>query len=96
MIAFSNADNGTPEHTHPKQKPVDLCEYLIKSYTDAGDIVLDNAMGSGSTGVAALNLGRRFIGIEMNQTYFDIALNRLTEGRAAPCSIESAPVAAGK
>lgn len=95
VIEFSN--NANKGHRfHPTEKPVDLLEYLIKTYTDEGNTVLDNAMGSGSTGVAARHLGRRFIGIEMNQTYFDIALNRLTEGRAAPCSIESAPVAAGK
>lgn len=63
---------------HPTQKPVAMCEYLINTYTNAGDIVLDNCMGSGSTGVAALNLGRKFIGIELEQKYFDIAKSRMT------------------
>lgn len=79
VIAFSNAYNGTPEHTHPTQKPVDLCEYLIKTYTDAGDIVLDNAMGSGSIWVAARHIGRRFIGIEKDKSYYEIAAKRIKE-----------------
>lgn len=62
---------------HPTQKPVDLLEYLIKTYTDEGDVVLDNCMGSGSTGVACLNLNRDFIGIEKEEKYFNIAKSRL-------------------
>jgi site-specific DNA-methyltransferase (adenine-specific) len=62
---------------HPTQKPVPLLEYLIKTYTNEGDIVLDNCMGSGSCGVAAVNTGRRFIGIELDQKYFDIAQRRI-------------------
>lgn len=62
---------------HPTQKPVALCEYLIKTYTDEGDTVLDCCMGSGTTGVACRNLNREFIGIEKEQKYFDIALQRL-------------------
>lgn len=62
---------------HPTQKPVPLCEYLIKTYTNDGDVVLDNCMGSGSTGVAALNLGRKFIGIELNEDYYNMALSRM-------------------
>lgn len=61
---------------HPTQKPVDLLEYLIKTYTNPGETVLDNCMGSGSTGIAALNTGRRFIGIEQDEKYFDIACER--------------------
>ena len=64
---------------HPTQKPVALCEYLIKTYTNPGDLVLDNCMGSGTTGLACLNTGRDFIGIEKDPTYFTIAQNRLTE-----------------
>lgn len=64
---------------HPTQKPVALLEYLIKTYTNENDIVLDFAMGSGSTGVACINTNRRFIGIELNKTYFDIACNRIAE-----------------
>jgi len=62
---------------HPTQKPVALMEYLIKTYTDEGETVLDFAMGSGTTGVACANLGRDFIGIEMDLDYFNIALTRL-------------------
>ena len=61
----------------PTQKPVDLCEWLIKTYTNEGELVLDNCMGSGSTGVACLNTNRRFIGIELDKKYFDIANRRL-------------------
>lgn len=64
---------------HPTQKPVALLEELIKTFSNEGDTVLDNCMGSGSTGVACLNTKRNFIGIELNKTYFDIAQNRLNE-----------------
>ena len=62
---------------HPTQKPVDLLEYLIKTYTNEGNLVLDFTMGSGSTGVACLNTNRRFIGIELDEKYFNIAKDRL-------------------
>ena len=62
---------------HPTQKPVPLCEYLIKTYTNEGDTVLDNCMGSGTTGVACKNLNRKFIGIELDNTYYEIAKNRI-------------------
>lgn len=62
---------------HPTQKPVELLEYLIRSFTMDGDTVLDPAMGSGSTGVACKNLNRRFVGIEMDDKYFEIAKNRI-------------------
>ena len=62
---------------HPTQKPVDLLEYLIKTYTNEGDLVLDFTMGSGSTGVACMNLNRRFIGIELDEKYFKIAQERM-------------------
>ena len=61
----------------PTQKPVDLCEYLIKTYTNEGDLVLDNCMGSGSTGIACKNLNRRFIGIELNSETFNLAKDRI-------------------
>src|SRR5574344_302984 len=64
---------------HPTQKPVDLLEYLIKTYTNEGDLVLDNCMGSGSTGVACVNTKRNFIGIEKDDTYFNIAKERIEE-----------------
>ena len=62
---------------HPTQKPVDLLEYLIKTYTNEGEIVLDFTMGSGSTGVACLNTNRKFIGIELDEKYFEIAKERI-------------------
>ena len=62
---------------HPTEKPVELLEYLIKTYSNENDVILDNCMGSGSTGVAALNTNRRFIGIELDEKYFDIAKDRL-------------------
>ena len=64
---------------HPTQKPVFLLEWLIKTYTNEGETVLDNCMGSGSTGVACLNTNRKFIGIEKDDKYFDIACNRINE-----------------
>lgn len=64
---------------HPTQKPVALMEYLIKTYTNEGDTVLDNTMGSGTTGVACVNTGRKFIGIERDENYFGIARNRIEE-----------------
>ena len=64
---------------HPTQKPVALMEYLIKTYTNEGDTVLDFTMGSGTTGVACVNLGREFIGIELDPGYFEIAENRIKD-----------------
>jgi len=63
---------------HPTQKPVALCEYLIKTYTNEGETVLDNCMGSGSTGVACVNTKRSFIGIELDKHYFKVADKRIT------------------
>ena len=68
---------------HPTQKPVALLEYLVKTYTNEGDVVLDNCMGSGSTGVACMNTGRNFIGIELDAGYYAIAEKRITEARSA-------------
>ena len=67
---------------HPTQKPVALLVYLIKTYTNKGDVVLDNCMGSGSTGVACVNTGRNFIGIELDEGYFNIAKKRIEEAYA--------------
>ena len=66
-----------PKPQHPTQKPVALLEYLVKTYTNPGDTVLDNCMGSGSTGVACVNTGRKFIGMELDGIYFDIAKERI-------------------
>lgn len=62
---------------HPTQKPVELLEYLIKTYTNEGETVLDFTMGSGSTGVACVNTNRNFIGIELDKNYFEIAKDRI-------------------
>lgn len=64
---------------HPTQKPVELLEYLIKTYTNENETVLDNCMGSGSTGVACVNTNRSFIGYELNEKYFEIAEKRINE-----------------
>ena len=78
ILTFSNA-NRTNRH-HPTQKPVALLEYLIKTYTLENETVLDFTMGSGSTGVAAKNLNRNFIGIEKDDKYFEIAKTRILNG----------------
>ena len=64
---------------HPTQKPVALMEYLIKTYSNEGEVVLDNTMGSGTTGIAAINTNRKFIGIEKDPEYFQLAENRIQE-----------------
>jgi site-specific DNA-methyltransferase (adenine-specific) len=77
VIEISNASK--KGLVHPTQKPVALMEYLIKTYTNPGEIVLDNTMGSGTTGVACMNIGRRFVGIERDPDYFKIAESRIHE-----------------
>lgn len=72
---------------HPTQKPVPLLEYLIKTYTNEGDLVLDNCMGSGSTGVACVNLNRNFIGMELKEEYFEIAKERIRKAQTEPKQI---------
>lgn len=74
VIKVSNVNT---KSLHPTQKPVALMEYLIKTYTNEGEIVLDNCMGSGTTGIACINTDRRFIGIEKDDKYFDIAKDRI-------------------
>ena len=73
IIKFNSVSN----NLHPTQKPVELLEYLIKTYTNEGTTILDNCMGSGSTGVACKNLNRNFIGIELDEHYFNIAKERI-------------------
>lgn len=75
IIEFSNASH--VGKVHPTQKPVALMEYLIRTYTNEGETVLDNCMGSGTTGVACKNTGRNFIGIERDPEYFRIAQERI-------------------
>jgi len=65
------------DKNHPTQKPVPLCEYLIETYTNEGEWVLDNTMGSGTTGIACVNTGRKFIGIEQDDKYFQLASDRI-------------------
>ena len=77
ILTFSTGSR--VDHHHPTQKPVALMEYLIKTYTNEGDTVLDNCMGSGTTGVACKNLSRKFIGIEQDANYFEIASKRIYE-----------------
>ena len=64
---------------HPTQKPVALIEYLVKTYTNEGEVVLDNTMGGGTTGVACVNTNRSFIGMELDDKYFEIAKARINE-----------------
>ena len=76
MLTFSKS-NMVENNFHPTQKPIALLEYLINTYTNEGDTVLDFTMGSGSTGVACINTGRNFIGIELDEQYFNIAKQRI-------------------
>lgn len=78
VIKF-NRDSMYDEKFHPTQKPISLCEYLVRTYTNENETVLDFTMGSGSTGVAALKCNRKFIGIERDEKYFNIAKKRLEE-----------------
>ena len=76
LLQFKCVHNSSGK-VHPTQKPVDLLEYLIKTYTNEGETVLDFTAGSFSTGVASLNTNRKFLGIEMEEKYFDIGVNRM-------------------
>lgn len=78
----------SPTHVlHPTQKPVALMEYLIRTYTNEGDTVLDNTMGSGTTGVACRNTGRKFIGIERDPEYFRIASERIAGAKSVDAAV---------
>ena len=77
ILDFSNAKRGI----HPTQKPVALMEYLIRTYTNEGQTVLDNCMGSGTTGVACANTGRHFVGIERDSEYFQLASQRIADAQ---------------
>jgi DNA modification methylase len=74
-------------HLHPTQKPVALFEYLIKTYTNERDLVMDNTMGSGTTGVACVNTNRRFLGMEKDDKYFEIAKKRIEEAKIVKSSL---------
>ena len=77
IITFSNADKTKNEH--PTQKPIDLMEYLVKTYTNEGETVLDNCAGSGTTNLACIKLNRKSIGIEKEKQYYDVAVRRASE-----------------
>jgi len=78
-IIYVKTAESEGEVVHPTQKPVALMEYLIRTYTNEGETVLDNCMGSGTTGVACVNLNRNFIGIELDEKYFNIAKDRINQ-----------------
>ena len=80
VVYFKTAEN--EGKLHPTQKPVSLYEYLIKTYSNEGDVVLDPCMGSGTTGISAINTGRKFIGIEKDPTFFNIANERLEKHKS--------------
>ena len=80
VLQYPNPNHNT---LHSTQKPVDLLEYLIMTYTNEGETVLDNCMGSGSTGVACVNTSRNFIGFELDEHYFEIAKKRIEEAQTA-------------
>lgn len=85
VLKFSQHNAGNtrkPTKLHPTEKPIELLEYFIKTYTNEGDTVLDFCMGSGSTGVAAVNTGRNFIGMELDDHYFRIAEERIGKALA--------------
>lgn len=82
IIKFPMSRNNQ-KRLHPCQKPIDLLEYLIKTYTSENEIVLDNCMGSGSTGVACMNTNRNFIGIELDEQYFNIARERINHAKSS-------------
>lgn len=81
-ISIINIEKEHKSQFHPTQKPVALLEYLIKTYSNEGDLILDNTMGSGTCGVACVNTGRRFIGIELDGGYFNIARDRIDKAIA--------------
>ena len=72
-------NNQKGKRVHPTQKPVELMEYLVQTYTDLGDLVVDNCMGGGTTAIACLNSGRRFMGFETDVRYYDVACQRVDE-----------------
>lgn len=75
VLEFPNDGNTV----HPTQKPLALCEYFVNTYTNIGDLVLDSCMGSGTTGIAAINTDRRFVGIELDEKYYNISAQRISD-----------------
>lgn len=82
ILEFSNADHS--DVWHPTQKPVELIRYLIRTYSDEGQVILDNCMGSGTTAIAALRERRHYIGFELNREYFDKAQQRIANEKQSP------------
>ena len=85
LLSFAKVRRGS---VHPTQKPVALLEYLIRTYTNEGETVLDNTMGSGTTGVACVQTGRSFIGIELDAGYFEIAQARIQAAQTEMVQLE--------
>jgi site-specific DNA-methyltransferase (adenine-specific) len=81
IISFNSikGDCNSRHREHPTQKPIELMEYLLKTYTNEGDMVLDNTMGSGTTNLACIKLNRKSIGIEKEKQYYDVAVRRASE-----------------
>lgn len=79
VLEFSRDNMGKGKSLHPTQKPVALCEYLIKTYTNEGETVLDNCMGSGTTAVACINTNRNYIGFELDKDYYEASKKRLND-----------------
>lgn len=81
LLNINRASNecNNSKRVHPTQKPVALCEYLIKTYTNEGETVLDNCIGSGTTAIACINTNRKYIGIELNKDYYNITIGRIKE-----------------
>ena len=77
-FVFNRNDNGK-KNLHPTQKPILLMEYLIRTYSNSGDLILDNCAGSGTTGIACLNLKRNYIMMEQEEKYYQIIENRINE-----------------
>jgi site-specific DNA-methyltransferase (adenine-specific) len=88
ILKFRGCFGDKGKSNHPTEKPVDLMEYLIRTYTHEGMTVLDNTMGSGSTGVACVNTNRNFIGIELDKGYFEIAQNRIGSLSEQKCEFD--------
>lgn len=80
VIEFNNANKS--KLIHPTQKPVELFEWLIKTYTNEGEIVLDNCMGSGTTAIACININRKYLGFEIEKEYYDLSIKRIEEHKA--------------
>ena len=84
VLEYSNVHQNQDDHFHPTQKPVALIQYLIRTYTNEGDLVLDNCSGSGTTAIACIREKRNFIGFELNKEYYDKSCNRIKMELAQP------------